>query len=68
MTEQEVAALQTDLEGVLPDNFGYILIGLPIGVPAAPTFIANMEPEDSVNVLRAILSALENRERDASLN
>ena len=43
---------------VLPDEHGYILIALPIGIPAAPTYLSNMERIDAVHVMSKILEVL----------
>ena len=67
MNQVDTDTLQRDLIDILPENTGYILIALPIGVPAAPTFISNMEPEDSTKVLHAVLDVLDEREKEQGL-
>jgi hypothetical protein len=51
--------LKRDILDVLPDDHGYILIALPIGIPAAPTYLSNMERTDAIYVMRKILGVLE---------
>jgi hypothetical protein len=51
----EIEQLKQDILDVLPDEHGYILIALPIGIPAAPTYLSNMERIDAVHVMSKIL-------------
>ena len=55
MTEEEIKNLERDIYDALPENYGYLLIALPIGIPSTPTFLSNMERSDSSNAMRAIL-------------
>jgi hypothetical protein len=54
--------LKRDILDVLPDDHGYILIALPIGIPAAPTYLSNMERIDAIHVMRKILEVFNQAE------
>lgn len=55
METKEVEQLERDIQDVIPEEHGYIFIALPIGIPAAPTYLSNMERSDATNVMRKIL-------------
>ncbi len=61
MNQVDTDHLQRDLIDILPDNTGYILITLPIGIPSPPTLIHNMELPDLSGVMHAILGVIDTK-------
>lgn len=55
METTEIKQLEKDILDVVPEEHGYIFIALPVGIPASPTYLSNMERSDATNVMRNIL-------------
>lgn len=61
MNQVEVDDLQRDLIDILPENTGYILVAIPIGIPSPPTFVHNMELPDLSRIMHAILGVIDQK-------